>query len=143
MIYKTNIKVRFQHCDPAGIVFFPRYFEMTNQVVEDWFEDALQLSFQELHSQMRVGVPTVRMECDFNRPSRIGDELAFSLWVEQLGNSSFTLRITAYHEGELRLSARPTLAYVQLGKDVRAKALPDQLRRAMSIYLLAAEPANS
>ena len=28
-------KVRFQHCDPAGIVFYPRYFEMLNTTIEE------------------------------------------------------------------------------------------------------------
>ena len=37
------ILIRFQHCDPAGIVFYPRFFEFTNQVVEDWFEEELGL----------------------------------------------------------------------------------------------------
>ena len=33
MTFTTQRKVRFQHCDPAGIVFYPRYFEMINSVV--------------------------------------------------------------------------------------------------------------
>ena len=35
--FATEILVRFQHCDPAGIVFYPRYFEMISQSVEEWF----------------------------------------------------------------------------------------------------------
>ena len=34
-------KVLFRHCDPAGIVFFPRYFEMINDCVEYFFADTL------------------------------------------------------------------------------------------------------
>ena len=33
MAFIAQRKVRFQHCDPAGIVFYPRYFEMLNSVV--------------------------------------------------------------------------------------------------------------
>ena len=36
-----EVLVQFAHCDPAGIVFYARYFEIINEVVEDWFEDAL------------------------------------------------------------------------------------------------------
>jgi hypothetical protein len=32
-------KVRFQHVDYAGIVFYPRFLEMLNCLVEDWFEE--------------------------------------------------------------------------------------------------------
>ena len=41
MSFTTTRKVRFEHCDPAGIVFYPRYFEMINGTVEDWFEEDL------------------------------------------------------------------------------------------------------
>jgi 4-hydroxybenzoyl-CoA thioesterase len=32
--YQREVLVRFAHCDPAGIVFYARYFEMINGVVE-------------------------------------------------------------------------------------------------------------
>ena len=37
--YRATVLVRFAHCDPAGIVFFPRYMEMFNNLVEDWCRD--------------------------------------------------------------------------------------------------------
>ncbi|MFD1807906.1 hypothetical protein ACFSHQ_06310 [Gemmobacter lanyuensis] len=36
MIYRRPIQIEFNHCDPAGIVFYPRYFEMTNSVIENF-----------------------------------------------------------------------------------------------------------
>jgi acyl-CoA thioesterase FadM len=35
--FPTEYLVRFSHCDPGGIVHFPRYFDMVNSAVEDWF----------------------------------------------------------------------------------------------------------
>jgi 4-hydroxybenzoyl-CoA thioesterase len=29
MLYHRLYPIEFNHCDPAGIVFYPRYFEMT------------------------------------------------------------------------------------------------------------------
>ncbi|MCO5127369.1 MAG: hypothetical protein M9957_08845 [Rhodobacteraceae bacterium] len=37
MIFRQDIRVGFNHCDPAGIVFYPRYFEMANTVCESFF----------------------------------------------------------------------------------------------------------
>lgn len=34
MEFSYRQKVLFMHYDPAGIVFFPRYFEMMNDCVE-------------------------------------------------------------------------------------------------------------
>ena len=42
-------KVRFQHVDYAGIVFYPRFLEMLNCLVEDWFEEALDRPFSKIH----------------------------------------------------------------------------------------------
>ncbi len=40
-----QIRVEFNHCDPAGIVFYPRYFEMANSVVENFFRDEVDYPF--------------------------------------------------------------------------------------------------
>ena len=42
--FQREILVRFGHCDAAGWVFYPRYFEMISDFVEDWFEDGLAAS---------------------------------------------------------------------------------------------------
>ena len=43
-VYRSTVLVRFADCDPAGIVFYPRYMEMFNALVEDWFREGLKLS---------------------------------------------------------------------------------------------------
>ena len=39
--HEMNVEVGFRHCDPAGIVFYPRYAEMVNDTVEHWFKHGL------------------------------------------------------------------------------------------------------
>ena len=45
VIYRRAIQIEFNHCDPAGIVFYPRYFEMVNSVVENFFREVAGHSF--------------------------------------------------------------------------------------------------
>jgi 4-hydroxybenzoyl-CoA thioesterase len=40
-VFVRDKRVRFQHCDPAGIVFYPQYFVMIHELMEDWFTEAL------------------------------------------------------------------------------------------------------
>jgi 4-hydroxybenzoyl-CoA thioesterase len=135
MEFTRPILIRFQHCDPAGIVFYPRYFEMCNQMVEDWFSEGLGLGFQRLHQEMGLGVPTVRVECDFARASRIGDELRFTLRLREIGTKSFRVEVTgAAADGE-RLRARLTLVCVQLGGALRSVEVPAALREPMRKFL--------
>ena len=54
-VFVVDIRVRFSHVDQAGLIFYPRYFEMFNEVIEEWFDRGLDCSFRQLHggAQMR------------------------------------------------------------------------------------------
>lgn len=77
--FMTKTKVRFAHCDVAGIVFYPRYFEMLNAAVEDWFEYELGCDFNTMHQIRRLGVPTVKLDVEFLAPSKLNDQLTLKL----------------------------------------------------------------
>ena len=77
--FVTTRTVRFSHCDPAGIIFYPRYFDLIHEAKEDWFEDALDWPFAHMLGEMQNGFPIVRLEADFRGPSRIGEELTIAL----------------------------------------------------------------
>jgi 4-hydroxybenzoyl-CoA thioesterase len=121
--------IRFHHCDPAGIIFYPQYFILFNELVEDWFTHGLGVSFVEQVTQERVSIPMGRVECDFIAPSKIGDVLSFSLTVDRIGKSSIKLAITVHHGEELRVKAMLTVVHasletfksVPIGADLRAR----------------------
>lgn len=131
--FETRRPVRFGHCDPAGILFFPRLFEMANEAVEDWFAEALGMSFNDLHVVRGLGVPTARFEADFPAASRLGETLVLSVAVERIGRSSATLRVRARCDGELRFDARQTIVHVRLD-GMRAAPWPDDLRERMARF---------
>ncbi len=81
-IYTKPEKVRFAHIDNAGIVFYPRFLEMLNGLVEDWFEEKLDLSFAAMHKTH--GIPTVDLKVQFKKPARLGETLTKSLWVKEM-----------------------------------------------------------
>ncbi len=104
--------VRFQHCDPAGIVFYPRYVEMVNATIEDWFGAVIGISFAEIHTTRETAIPARALEFDFRQPSRIGECLDFTVAIRKLGNSSITLGIHCHCAQELRFIAGVTLVHV-------------------------------
>jgi 4-hydroxybenzoyl-CoA thioesterase len=132
MKFTTIIQVRFAHTDQAGIVFYPRYFEMINQTVEDWFA-GMGFDFRTLHVDRGEGVPTVHVEVDFHAASRLGDMLAFELEVERLGNSTVALVISVRCEAEHRLTIHIILAYVTLNP-LKSCPIPDGLRSRMADF---------
>ncbi|AKJ68730.1 4-hydroxybenzoyl-CoA thioesterase [Pandoraea thiooxydans] len=130
------ITIRFRHCDPAGIVFYPRYFELMNDLVEDWFADGIGVSFAELHDELGKGIPTVNVQCRFAAPSRLGDVLECSVAVERLGNSSATLAIRfAGSDGNVRVQAELVIVLMDL-RSARAVPWPEEMRAALGGYLV-------
>ncbi|MFC0351377.1 acyl-CoA thioesterase [Undibacterium danionis] len=136
LVFRTPISIRFAHCDPAGIVFYPRYFELINGVVEDWCAQGLGMSFHEMHMVQGIGLPTVHIETDFVKTSVMGDELIAELRVIKLGRASATVEIRMLgQEQDLRLTARLVLVMAQV-QERKAIALPSALREQMQIYLV-------
>lgn len=130
MIFEQTQKVLFRHCDPAGIVFFPRYFEMINDCIELFFDEALGHPFETLHQT--GSVPTAQIETQFVRPSRHGDTLVLQVGLTRLGTSSASYQMTAQCGDELRFKTAATLVNV----DGSGKPTPwnDALRAGLSKY---------
>jgi 4-hydroxybenzoyl-CoA thioesterase len=125
--------IRFHHCDPAGIVFYPQYFVLFNELVEDWFTHGLGVSFADQVVRERISVPMGRIECDFVGPSRIGDKLTFGLNVLALGSSSIKIRIKATCGSELRVRATLTLVQASL-VSLRSVPISPGLRAGLMRY---------
>jgi 4-hydroxybenzoyl-CoA thioesterase len=112
--YQRAKRIRFAHCDPAGIVFYPRYVELFNEVVEDWFAEGLGVDFHALHEQHRLGVPTVKLDVEYRAPSRYGDLLTFKLWVRRIGNSSLQMQIDACAGEDVRVRGHLTVVLANI-----------------------------
>lgn len=131
--FTATRRVRFADCDAAGIVFFPRYFEMLNGVVEDWFAGPLGLSFRELHLERGASVPTAAVEARFVAPSRLEDELDFALTVTRLGGASCTVRHRIACGDQLRFEATQTIVHV--GASLKPEPWPEPLRARIAPFV--------
>lgn len=117
-------KILFKHCDPAGIVFYPRFAEILNDAVEAFFAARLAWPFETLHPDH--GVPTAALSLRFQKPCRHGDHLQLRLQVVKLGRSSLTLQTCAMRGEEECFVADQTLVCV--GADGRPTPWPARVR---------------
>lgn len=141
--FATTRKILFQHCDPAGIVFYPRYFELLNAVVEEWFDLELGVPFSELHGARHSGIPTVSIETQFKRPSRLGEEITIEYGIEKLGGASLTARFAFLGpEGDVRLEGTQVLVHTDL-EALKPTPFPDDLREKMTRYQLDEEQTDA
>lgn len=133
-IYTHHCPVRFTHTDPAGYVFFPRFFEMFQAAVEEWFNRCLQMNYADLILAHGIGFPTARTECDFLRPCRLGEVLELDLVLEKIGRTSFTLRFDGHIGDQARLRARSVLVAIELQQG-RPQPLAPVLKSRLETYL--------
>lgn len=136
--FQREILVRFGHCDAAGWVFYPRYFEMISDFVEDWFEDGLAASAPGLFHHKQLLTPSVHFTVDFVKASRYGERLTFNLWTVKVGRTSCELRIEASFQGEVRMRVKQVLVFISAGT-AKATPIPPELISRMHRYAVDAE----
>lgn len=133
--FVVQVPIRFAHCDPAGIIFFPQYLVLFNGLVEDWFNQALGLSYADMLQIDKVGLPIVHLECDFRAITRMGEQVNLGLSVTQLGNRSLTLAVDCTGpDGQLRVAAQKVLVFTSL-QTHQAISAPASIRSAMERWL--------
>ena len=131
--FETAKLIRFHHCDPAGIVFYPQYFILFNELVEDWFNAGLGIDFAAFHAVDRLGIPMAHVECDFLSTSRVGEVLRFRLAVGTIGETSLTLAVEASAGDEVRV--RATLVVVLASLETRRPVpIPPAMRQKLERF---------
>lgn len=142
-VHVLPIDVGWGHCDPAGIVYFPRFFEMFHAAMESWFgappPKGLGLPYQSVIVGRRLGFPSVHTEADFRVPTRFGERIDVELRVAKLGRTSITLDyVVRGVAGEVRATGRTVVAVMDLDPSSpthhRGCPLPDDIRAAIEAF---------
>lgn len=130
MAFETTAQVRFAHVDGAGIVFYPRYFEMLNAAVEDWFAKAIGADFRTMHYDRGIGVPTVDLHAEFLAPCLLGEVLTVRIVPRRVGRSSCDYDALFIGAGRDRVKASATLVCMDL-TEKKSVPWPDDIRARM------------
>jgi len=120
--------VRFGECDPAGILYYPRYFDLFHRAMEAWFGQALGLPYARFIQERKQGIPSVHAQADYHAPSAFGDVLDVLLSVERVGHTSlaFAYRVVG-QDGLLRATGQVVCVLMDLDPD------SDSFRRAIPL----------
>jgi 4-hydroxybenzoyl-CoA thioesterase len=127
--FEATRVLRFGDCDPAGIAYYPRYFDLLNGVVEDWWI-SMGVPWKALFGDRRIGLPTVRFEVDFRAPAFLEDELRFSLSIKRIGSKSVELDHVVQRGATTLWQCVQTLVATSLDTH-RSIAWPGDLRAAL------------
>jgi 4-hydroxybenzoyl-CoA thioesterase len=139
MKFITEKQVRFHHCDPAGIVFYPQFFYLLHEVQEDFLA---HIGFPE-HTliQAGTGLPIVDLKTEFLGMCRHGDHLTLSLELTRVGQASIGMQYEIHggphREKEsrtIKLRAHGVVVFSEVPNG-KAMAIPEELRTALLPFL--------
>ena len=129
--FQTAHRIHFSECDPAGIVFYPQYFVLFNDLLEAWIDSLIPGGFAGFVGERRCGLPTVRLEAEFKAISRMGDDVVLTLECSRLGTKSLTLDLACTgQDGKPRMSVKQTVVTTSLETHA-AIPIPNELRSAL------------
>ncbi|RMD89403.1 MAG: acyl-CoA thioesterase [Alphaproteobacteria bacterium] len=129
-----RVDVEWGHCDPAGIVFFPRYFEWFDAATAHLFaacgvpKDALVARFGV------VGFPIVDTRAIFHIPSRFGETVEIVTRITRLGGASLELEHRLMRGEKLAVEGFETRVLVRRAADgvgLEPCPIPRQLRELL------------
>ena len=127
-----QLTIEWGHCDPAGIVFYPRYFEMFDASTAFLFAKALGMTKREMLARYEAaGFPMVDTRAKFYVPTAFGDTIRIESAIDQFRRSSFDVRHRLFHGDTLAVEAFETRVWV--GRDpadagrIRSQPIPKEI----------------
>ncbi len=129
---RKEIQVEWGDCDPAGIVYFPRFFEYFDACTNALFEKAGFRKAEMLGAYGLLGIPMVDTRAQFYAPASFGEIVTIESRISEWGRSSFQVEHKLY-KGE-QLAAEGTEKRVWTVKDplakngMRSEAIPAEVK---------------
>jgi len=106
-------RIYWGDCDPAGIIYFPRYFDMLDRSTTAMFEQALGMTkIQFLKAYKFHGYPMVDIRARFIRTTTFGDEVVIETTVPEFKRSSFNISHRIIKNGEVAVECSETRVWV-------------------------------
>jgi len=136
LVNSRNVRIEWGDCDPAGIVYYPRYFAFFDASTAALFERALGMTKHDyLKAYDFAGHPLVSTQSRFIIPTRFGDDVRIESTITEFRRSSFDLSHRLFKNGALAVEGFETRVWVQgdpaKGK-MKAKPLPQAVIERLS-----------
>ena len=136
-VFKTTRHINFADCDPAQIVFYPRFFEMFDRCTENMFRD-VGFYWEVAHATTNyAGMPLIEVGANFHRPVRFGDTVEIETWIDEVKGKVYVVRHKIFNKGALSLEGREVRCYAVKAPEhpsgIRAIPLPDELREKLVV----------
>lgn len=116
--FRRQLTIEWGQCDPAGIVFNSRFFEIFDSSSWQLFEAALGVKPHELAAAFGIiGIPLVDVRANFLKPIKFGDVVDVASRINEFRRSSFDVEHRLSVDGELAVEGSETRVWAARSKD--------------------------
>jgi 4-hydroxybenzoyl-CoA thioesterase len=110
---RTTIAIEWGDCDPAQIVYFPRYFAFFDNCTMALFRKAGLIKREMLKQYDIIGIPMVEVRASFRAPSRFSDEVEVVSQIKEFRRSSFFVHHQLFNRGVLAVECLETRVWAR------------------------------
>jgi 4-hydroxybenzoyl-CoA thioesterase len=130
--FVVNKTVNFADCDPARIVFYPRYFEWFDRGTEMLFR-MVGLEWEHMFGQGGfIGLPLLDSGAKFLRPCRFGDVIEITSWIGEWRGRTLVVEHRIANKGTLAVEGREIRAWTvsdpERPSGMRATDVPEEIK---------------
>ena len=131
--FEHKLRVRFQHTDPAGIVFFANILVYCHEAYEELLRNG-GIPLEEFLGKRRQTLPLGHAEATFKRPFRAGQLVTVRVTVGRIGDRSFRLEYDLFGEQAEHLATAATVHVSVDPATGRSTGIAPELRALLERY---------
>ena len=130
-VSRKTIDIEWGDCDPAQIVYYPRYFAYFDACTAGLFKKVGLPKRQMLKTYQIVGIPLVDVRATFMAPSRFSDTVIVESEITEWRRSSFCVRHRLFNQGVLAVECSETRVWAAPSaidpEKIESKPVPPQV----------------
>lgn len=138
--FTHRLRVRYNECDPQGIVFNANYFTYFDVALTEFFREALG-GYEKLFDH-DCDLVVRQASALFAASAAFDDELELRVAPVRLGRTSMVTRIDVLRDGTELVEGRMVHVFVDR-QGLAAREMPEAVREALSPYQVTEDTATT
>ncbi len=127
-------RVRWGDVDAARIIFYGAYIHFFEYAETELFRE-VGLHYGVFFDEMKIWLPRVHLECDFQRIARLDDLLVVSVYVGRFGTKSMKLNFEVRRKGNEEMVATAHFVLAAVNQETfETVPIPVELRQKLAPY---------
>ena len=132
LVNRSDVFIEWGDCDPAGIVYYPRYFVMFDNATVALFAAAGLKKHEMVKTYDMVGYPMVDTGAKFIVPSKWGETITIESHISRWKRSSFDIKHRVLKGDAVAIEAWETRVWVGRHPDdperIKSQPIPEEVK---------------